>query len=100
MGYDLDITPNSQDQQTEKCMVLVRRINFQILGVKGLMGHSSCSSALAGVTVMCSRVRYITCTLTPRSPATRSPAFVQRVDNSIHWINQDLLDSVVCSANT
>ena len=35
-GYCLDFTPNSQDQPTKKCMVLVRRINFQILGVKGL----------------------------------------------------------------
>ena len=32
----LDLTPNSQDHPTEKCMVLVRRINFHILGVKGL----------------------------------------------------------------
>ena len=41
-GYGLDITPNSQDYLKEKCtdmllvMLLVMRINFQVLGVKGL----------------------------------------------------------------
>ena len=35
-GYGLDITPNSRDYPREKCMVLVRKINFQILGVKEL----------------------------------------------------------------
>ena len=38
--YGLDITPqNSQDELTEKGMVLVRRINFQILGVRGLTNY-------------------------------------------------------------
>ena len=36
-GYGLDITKNSQDYQREKCMLLVRRINFQILGVKRII---------------------------------------------------------------
>ena len=35
-GYRIDITSNSRDKLTEKCTVSVRRINFQILGVKGL----------------------------------------------------------------
>ena len=34
-GCGLDIIPNSQDWPTKKYMVLVRRISFQILEVKG-----------------------------------------------------------------
>ena len=36
----LDTTINSQEYPTKKCMVLVRRIKFQILGVKGLSKRS------------------------------------------------------------
>ena len=36
MGYCLDITPNSQDSQQRNVWSSLRRIIFQILGVKGL----------------------------------------------------------------
>lgn len=35
-GYCLEIIPNSQDYQRKKCVIIRRRISFQILRAKGL----------------------------------------------------------------
>ena len=38
LGYYLDITPNSRTSQQRNAWSSVRRISYQILGVKGLKG--------------------------------------------------------------